>query len=88
MVYKKDNSERDDLIHLLTETIQGEGYDVDHEVEAEIRRLAKFVVVHNNFDEDDGDIEDSESNFYGDDELFDEYGDEEDEPKIITEDME
>ncbi len=75
---KKDNSERDDLVHLLTETISAEGYDIDSDVEAEIQRLAKFVVANHHFEEDDEDeeVDPDEDNLFGEEDLFDEYEEE------------
>ena len=47
------NTERDDLVHILSETLSMEGYDVDSEVERELLRLAKFLITKNTFDEDE-----------------------------------
>ena len=49
----KNNTERDDLVHILSETLSMEGYDIDSEVERELLRLAKFHITKNTFDEDE-----------------------------------
>ena len=53
-------AERDDLIHILTDTIASEGYEVDTETEVEIARLAKLVVARSRFNEEGEPLEDDE----------------------------
>jgi hypothetical protein len=59
------NTERDDLVHILSETLSMEGYDVDSELERELLRLANFIITKNSFEDDE---EADEGEFPEDDE--------------------
>ncbi len=73
---KKDNTERDDLAHMISTCLADEGYVIDAEIEREILRLAKFVIAHESFEEPT-DEDDLLSELADDDELeeslFDDY---------------
>ena len=65
---KRDHNDREDLIHILTDTIASEGYEIDNDIELEITKLAKYIIVKANFTEEEP--EDFVDNSYEEDKLL------------------
>lgn len=71
---KKDNTERDDLAHLITVCISEEGYDLSPLVEREILSLANTIINSRSSEEEEDYLDNDDE--YGNI-LFDKYDDEE-----------
>lgn len=64
------NTERDDLVQILTETLNIEGHEVDSEIERELIRLAKFILAKSLFDEDEESLDEEDDAFEEDEETL------------------